>query len=83
MKLDSTQRKRSTEQVASKQGQLDRTGIRSTQRANPSDGPVRLETIPGTDTFIIRGRKEDVERAMKIIQGSTESTSIREDGETP
>lgn len=31
-------------------------------------GPVRIEFLEGTDIFIVRGQKRDVDRVMKIIQ---------------
>lgn len=30
-------------------------------------GPVRIEFIPGTDTYVVRGAKEDVDRVIKIL----------------
>lgn len=40
-------------------------------------GPVRIEFLPGTDIFIVRGQKRDVDRVMQIInniQNLTEGT---------
>jgi len=41
-------------------------------------GPVRIEFVEGTDIFIVRGQKRDVDRVMQIINNIEELTAETE-----
>lgn len=41
-------------------------------------GPVRIEFLEGTDIFIVRGQKSDVDRVMKIINNIEQLTAETE-----
>ena len=84
LKLDSADGNQAPAKVVTKKKPDGPAQAARTPRHHQLDGSVRMETVEGTDTFIIRGKRQDVEKALQLIKniedvktGSGESVPVQ------